>query len=68
MYRWAVCKIPVGKAVIPRCTGGLYQCLVETDTDGLYSGIVRQLLATVLRLDDEEISHDVGLKELKGQS
>ena len=47
-------------------TGGLYESLLQLDVDGLFSDIVRQLLATVLRLEDEETSHDIGLKELKG--
>ena len=40
---------------------------MESDIDGLFSDIVRQLLATVLRLEDEEATHDVSLKELKGK-
>jgi len=48
------------------CVGGLYESLVQSDVDGLFSDIVRQLLSTVLRLEDEDTTHDVGLKELKG--
>ena len=47
--------------------GTLCGSLVETDVDGLYADIVRQLLSTVLRLEDEETPDNVGLKERKGQ-
>ena len=47
--------------------GVLYKSLVESDVDGLFSDIVLQLLSTVLRLEDEETSSDIGLKELKGE-
>jgi len=40
---------------------------MTSDADGLFSEIVRQLLATVLQLEDEDSLHDIGLKELKGK-
>ena len=35
--------------------------------EGLFGDIVQQLLAAVLRLEDDETSQDIGLKELKGE-
>jgi len=35
--------------------------------DGLFADVVRQLLSTILRLDDEETPHDIELKELRGK-
>ena len=54
-------------SLLTYCSGALYESLLEADVDGLYADIVRQLLSTVLRLDDEEIPHDVELKELCGE-
>ena len=49
-------------------TGALYGSLVEDDMDGLFADIIRQLLSTVLRLEDEDTPRDVELKDLKGMS
>jgi len=40
---------------------------VGSDVDGLLSDVVCQLLSTVLKLEDEDNVHDVGLKELRGE-
>ena len=45
----------------------LGRSLVETDVDGLYSDILRQLLAAIFHLQEEELKEEeVTGKDLKG--
>lgn len=45
------------------CVEALCAALVETDVDGLYSGLVRALLTTLFHLQDEQSKEE---KETRG--